>query len=133
MQMMMACEAFSSDDRHNDMYSYCLMELGFRTSGMPPATRREPLIEEKVWNGIVNTYAGVLYMIRTFILIFPCLWAGYERGRRKEERLRKQLEAKKAAQSRIVKGREERRLENRTDWLGGRTEETEWWRPEPYP
>jgi len=108
------------------------MELGFRTTGMPPATLREPLIEEKVWHGIVNTYVSILYMVRTFILILPCLWAGYERGRRKEERLRMKLEAKKAAQSHTKAG-ENRYQENRTEWLRQHTEETEWWRCESYP
>ena len=116
----------------NDMYSCCLMELGFKTTGMPPVTLREPLIEEKVWHGIVNTYVSVLYMVRTFILIFPCLWAGYERGRRKEERLRKKHEAKKAVQSH-TKARENRYQEDRTDWLRQQMEGTEWWRHEPYP
>lgn len=57
--------------------------------GMPPVKTREPLIEEKVFGGIAKGWAYLVYAIRQVIIFFPCLWAGYEYGRRKEERMKK--------------------------------------------
>lgn len=59
---------------------------------MPPVKTREPLIEEKVFRGIARGWAYLVYAIRQIIIFFPCLWAGYEYGRRKEERMRKEGE-----------------------------------------
>ena len=50
---------------------------------------RESLVEEQIYNSVVSTCEYISYMVRQFIKFFPCLWAGYERGRRKEERMRK--------------------------------------------
>jgi hypothetical protein len=65
---------------------------------MPPVKTREPLIEEKVFGGISKGWAYLVYAIRQIIIFFPSLWAGYEYGRRKEERMKKlgkQMEAEK--------------------------------------
>lgn len=59
---------------------------------MPPVNTREPLIEEKVFGGIARGWAYLVYAIRQIIIFFPSLWAGYEYGRRKEERMRKEGE-----------------------------------------
>src|SRR5271154_2645195 len=56
---------------------------------MPPVKTREPLIEEKVFGGIAKGWAYLVYAIRQIIIFFPSLWAGYEYGRRKEERMKK--------------------------------------------
>jgi len=58
---------------------------------MPPLARK-PTIEESVFGGITRGWAYFIYAIRQFIIFFPCLWAGYERGRRKEERIKKMRE-----------------------------------------
>jgi hypothetical protein len=55
---------------------------------MPPLARK-PTIEESVFGGITRGWVYFIYAIRQFIILFPCLWAGYERGRRKEERIKK--------------------------------------------
>jgi len=56
---------------------------------MPPVKTREPLAEERVLGGIAKGWAYLVYVIRQIIILFPCLWAGYEYGRRKEERIKK--------------------------------------------
>ena len=55
---------------------------------MPPLTRQRT-IEENVFAGIAKGWAYFSYAIRQLIIFLPCLWAGYERGRRKEERMKK--------------------------------------------
>jgi hypothetical protein len=55
---------------------------------MPPLTRQRT-IEEDVFSGIARGWAYFSYAIRQLIIFLPCLWAGYERGRRKEERMKK--------------------------------------------
>src|SRR5271156_2868858 len=62
---------------------------GGRGREMPPVKTREPLIEEKVFGGIAKGWAYLVYAIRQIVILFPCLWAGYEYGRRKEERMKK--------------------------------------------
>ena len=66
---------------------------------MPPVKTREPLIEERVFGGIAKGWAHLVYAIRQIIIFFPSLWAGYEYGRRKEERMKKlgkQVEVEKS-------------------------------------
>ena len=67
---------------------------------MAPVARK-PLPEEKLLAGFVKGWAYIAYTIKQLIILFPNLWAGYEMGRRKEERRKntgqpkdsKQLEA----------------------------------------
>jgi hypothetical protein len=65
---------------------------------MPPLAR-EPLIEEQIYDSVVSTFEYISYTIRQLIKFLPCLWAGYERGRRKEEKTRKAALAQKKAES----------------------------------
>lgn len=58
---------------------------------MPPLVRK-PTIEETVFSGIARGLVYFTYVIRQLIIFLPCLWAGYERERRKEERIRKMRE-----------------------------------------
>jgi hypothetical protein len=58
---------------------------------------KDALIEERIFAAISSGWAYFWYGIRQFILFFPALWAGYDRGRRKEERMKKTAEQRKAA------------------------------------
>jgi hypothetical protein len=67
---------------------------------------RDLLIEEKIFAAISTGWAYFWYGIRQFILFFPALWAGYERGRRKEERMKNAAEQRKAASVTAKEGKE---------------------------
>jgi hypothetical protein len=67
---------------------------------------RELLIEEKIFGAISTGWAYFWYGIRQFILFFPALWAGYDRGRRKDERMKKAAEQRKAASITAKEGEE---------------------------
>jgi hypothetical protein len=64
-----------------------------------PSLVRDPLIEEQIYDSVVSTWEYISYTIRQLIKFLPCLWAGYERGRRKEEKMRKAALAQKKGES----------------------------------
>jgi len=49
---------------------------------------RQPLIEESVLKGIAKGWKYLSYAIRQLVILFPNLWAGYERVRRKGEKMK---------------------------------------------
>ena len=49
---------------------------------------RHPMVEESLFRAIVKSWKYLAYAIKQFIILFPNLWASYERGRRKEEKLK---------------------------------------------
>src|SRR5579859_3773063 len=60
---------------------------------MAPVARKI-LPEEKLLAGLVKGWAYLAYTIKQLIILFPNLWAGYEMGRRKEDKKKNQQQAK---------------------------------------
>lgn len=48
----------------------------------------KPMLEETILGGIATGWAYFWYGIRQFVLFLPHFWAQYDRGRRKEERMK---------------------------------------------
>ena len=60
---------------------------------MAPVARKV-LPEEKLLASLTKSWAYLAYTIKQLIILFPNLWAGYEMGRRKEEKRKKQGQLK---------------------------------------
>jgi len=54
-----------------------------------PSLARKLTIEENVFSGIERGWTYIIYVIRQFIIFLPCLRTGYQKGRRKQERIKK--------------------------------------------
>lgn len=64
---------------------------------MAPVARKV-LPEEKLLASLVKGWAYLAYTIKQLIILFPNLWAGYEMGRRKEEKRKNQGQGKNPKQ-----------------------------------
>jgi hypothetical protein len=57
---------------------------------MPPLTRaRKKTLEETMVVILGRFFAYLSYSVRQFIILFPSLWAGYERRRRRKDEMGK--------------------------------------------
>jgi hypothetical protein len=54
--------------------------------GMVPVPR-EITIEESICSGVSHGWEYLSYAIRQLIVLLPCLWAGYDQGRRREKKM----------------------------------------------
>jgi hypothetical protein len=48
---------------------------------------REITIEESICSGVAHGWEYLSYAIRQLIVFLPCLWAGYDQGRRREKKM----------------------------------------------
>src|SRR6266496_5258485 len=78
-----------NEKHYNQKRHQGLTSPQIRFSRIMPPLARQRTIEENVFGGIARGWAYFSYVIRQLIIFLPCLWAGYERGRRKEERIKK--------------------------------------------
>jgi hypothetical protein len=85
--------AIFSQRRHEriSFESFSIIPFLWDRTVMTPHARQKTT-EENVFDGIASGWAYFMYAIRQIIIFLPCLWAGYERGRRKEEKIRKMQE-----------------------------------------
>ena len=82
-------------DYDNPCFKYLMLKTSWGASlphlpiiEMPPIARHEIDIEESIYKGVTHAWAWLSYMVRQVVILIPCLWAGYDRGRRKEERMK---------------------------------------------
>jgi hypothetical protein len=65
---------------------------------------RKPTIEESIIACIGQGWAFLTYAVRQFFLLLPCLWAGYDRGRRREEKAHRKAPAESGSTVSNVNG-----------------------------
>jgi hypothetical protein len=113
LRCMMTCALFPRGR------GYSCISLAIVTSREMPSLVREPLIEEQIYDSVVATCEYISYTVRQLIKFLPCLWAGYERGRRKEEKMSKaaQKQAESGGRGKLVHRTMDVQLEDRTKVL----------------